>query len=1032
MSTLPVLVWLRPAGPEGWLGQALFFPEFSALAEQPEEVLQRLEEGLGHLLAGVPEQHHHNLAEPEHWVQERVVVQARPAEPAGFSRAVELAFDYLRWPQGAGLWGACVPALDLELLAPKTQEPAEFVAQSIEQELRRRGLLANLGGLVSLPCGPFEFRRLEIACEPGQVTEENPLQELATALKPDQMPRAYEFDELVEKLAEWLEPGCKSVLLCGPPGCGKTALVRELVRRKASLQLGATPFYETTGSRLLAGAEGFGMWQQNCQRLIEAAANQKAVVHLGALTHLLEAGRSASTPEGMAEYLRPAMARGRLSAICECDPEQLRNLEERAPHLLAAFSLFEMEAPGAGAGQSILLKTAVEWAGSEDTIELEALECIDRLHRRFATYSAYPGRPLRFLRGLLEGGSQKITEETVCQTFSQETGLPLFLVSPTERYHPDETLDYFASRVLGQPLAASMVTDAITRAKSGVTRVGRPIVSLLFVGPSGVGKTEMARTLAGFLFSDASRVVRFDMSEYSDPWAVERLIRGPDGAGALTSAVRGRPFSVVLFDELEKADPSLFDLLLGILGEGRVSDAAGRTADFSNTVVIMTSNLGVDSFRQSGMGLRQVAPTGDAHFVESARKSFRPELFNRIDRVIPFAPLEPADIQRLAAREVGRLEQRHGLATQRARLTPSPALLTRLSQLGYDAAFGARHLKRVVHDEVVVPLARSLCQGKPRVVGLEVKLEARATRTRAGERLEQAAQRRRRLDRLKGSVSALELENEITQLERLESQASPAGHADPDQLRWLSRLPARKALWKRLSSALAQAEAVEEQYLVEGPEAPELLKQLDEQAQGLLLALYSLHFDRPDQATVGIFAASTPMVRRLLALYTELPGLLSQCYAVFAPAHPWKPGGFACVAGQWVSQPDEQAELLAFPYRGELPQECLGAICCLEGPGVFARLEPETGLHTFDGGHHCLVEVSEGEISGYHPAEEVRARRTRFLAAKRRHYDYSKGIAEDFRLGKQTSWSGKNPAPVVGAWIEQVYLQRAEAHVLTS
>ncbi|MCA9791738.1 MAG: AAA family ATPase [Candidatus Eremiobacteraeota bacterium] len=1032
MIALPVLVWLRRVGSRGWLGQALFFPDYSVLAEEPDEVLQRLEEGLSELLREVPEQHHHNLAEPADWSHRQALVEVEVAESPGWTSPLQLSFDYLHWTQGMGLWGACVPALDLELLAPNDQSPDEFVAQSIDQELRRRGLLASMGALLDMPGGPFEFRRLEIACQPGQAADENPLLELASPLLAADMPRAYEVDALVTQLAEWLEPGRKSVLLCGPSGCGKTALVRELVRRKDSLQLAATPFYETTGSRLLAGAEGFGMWQQNCQRLIEAAAAQKAVVHLGSLTQLLEAGRSAATPEGMAEYLRPAMARGRLSAICECDAEQLRNLEERAPHLLAAFSLFEMSAPDPAAGQSILLKTAVEWAGAEDTIELEALECIDRLHRRFATYSAYPGRPLRFLRNLIEAGGRALTEPGVCAAFAAETGLPLFLVSQTEEYSPEKSLDYFQDRVLGQPLAASMVTDAITRAKSGVTRVGRPIVSLLFVGPSGVGKTEMARSLAGFLFSDESRVVRFDMSEYSDPWAVERLTRGPDGAGTLTTAVRARPFSVVLFDELEKADPSLFDLLLGILGEGRVTDAAGRTADFSNTVVIMTSNLGVDSFRQSGLGLRQVSPGGDSHFVESARKSFRPELFNRIDRVIPFAPLEPDDIRRLAAREVHQLEQRPGLAAHKARLEPSQALLARLSQKGYDASFGARHLKRVVHEEVVIALARGLCRGKPGLDGLTLRLEPRATRSRAGERLEQAAQRRRRLDRLKSSVSALELENEITQLERLESELTSPSRADPDQLRWLSRLPARKALWTRLKTALSRAEGLEEQSLLEGYDAPDELQQLDAQARALLLALYSLHFDRPDQATLGIFAASTPMVRRLLSLYSALPDVSVRHFAVFAPTRAWQPGGLAYTAGQWKAEFDEGSELIALPVNGELPGDCLGALCTLEGPGVYVRLEAEAGLHTFDGGQSCLVEVSEGEPAAYHPAEEVRARRTRFLAAKRRHYDYAKCLAEDYRLGKQASWPGKDPAPVVGAWIEQVYFQRAEAHVLTS
>ena len=226
---------------------------------------------------------------------------------------------------------------------------------------------------------------------------------------------------------------------------------------------------------------------------------------------------------------------------------------------------------------------------------------------------------MRFLRNLLNdaaSGKDVLRGEDVTTAFSYETGLPAWLLEPSARLDLQAAHAWFAERVIGQEQAVSAVVDLLATVKAELARPGRPIASLLFIGPTGVGKTEMAKALAEFLYQDRRRMTRIDMSEYADPAAAERLIGGGGREGLLTSKVREQPFGVVLLDEFEKAHPRLFDLLLQVLGEGRLTDAMGRLADFRNSVIIMTSNLGVESFGRAAAGFVGPSAATDApeHF----------------------------------------------------------------------------------------------------------------------------------------------------------------------------------------------------------------------------------------------------------------------------------------------------------------------------------------------------------------------------------------------------------------------------------
>ncbi|TME14736.1 MAG: AAA family ATPase, partial [Chloroflexi bacterium] len=278
------------------------------------------------------------------------------------------------------------------------------------------------------------------------------------------------------------------------------------------------------------------------------------------------------------------------------------------------------------------------------------------------------------------------------------------LIKMEERLH---------DRVIGQDEAVSAVANAVRRARSGLSDPNRPVGSFIFLGPTGVGKTELARALAEFLFDDEHALVRIDMSEYQEKHTVARLIGAPPGyvgydeGGQLTEAVRRRPYSVVLFDEIEKAHPDVFNVLLQVLDDGRLTDGQGRTVDFRNTVLIMTSNLGSNLIQE--LSNRDFDEIRDA-VMGVLRESFRPEFLNRVDEVVVFRPLTKDQLARIVDIQLRRLEAR--LADRKLTLRVSDAARQLLAERGWDPVYGARPLKRTIQRLVQDPLAMALLEGR--------------------------------------------------------------------------------------------------------------------------------------------------------------------------------------------------------------------------------------------------------------------------------------------------------------------------------
>ena len=308
-----------------------------------------------------------------------------------------------------------------------------------------------------------------------------------------------------------------------------------------------------------------------------------------------------------------------------------------------------------------------------------------------------------------------VAAEIIADLIAKWTGIPVYqlLEGEAERLH---------HRIVGQDHAIEVVSDAIRRARAGMNDPHRPVGSFIFLGPTGVGKTELGRSLAHFLFDDEQNMVRIDMSEYMEKHAVSRLIGAPPGyvgyeeGGQLTEAVRRRPYRVVLFDEIEKAHPDVFNVLLQILEDGRLTDSHGRTVNFRNTVIIMTSNLGTAELNRAAIGFRRNQNVESEREIlrssvnDALKKAFRPEFLNRIDEIVVFDPLTQEEIEEivdLMMAEVGERLAEHGVT---AELTPEARKW--LGDSGFDPTFGARPLRRAVQRHVENPLSKKILAGE--------------------------------------------------------------------------------------------------------------------------------------------------------------------------------------------------------------------------------------------------------------------------------------------------------------------------------
>ena len=529
-----------------------------------------------------------------------------------------------------------------------------------------------------------------------------------------------------------------NVILVGEAGVGKTGIVEGLAQRIAEgnvpEELKSTRIIELSMSLLVAGTKYRGEFEERLQAVIkEAAADENIVLFLDEIHTLMGAGKAGGAMDA-ANILKPALARGEIRVIGATTIAEYRLHIEKDAALERRFQKVDVEEPTPEETLEILrrlrprmqehhgiqitdaaISAAVEWSVRyipDFRLPDKAIDLLDTAcaQARFLTFSGQPGQA-------------SVDREQIADAVASRCKIPVVTLTEDEGMRLRSMEQELAKRVKGQDAAINAVFQAVRMSRLGLGNPSSPVGSFLFVGPTGTGKTELAKALAEFLFSNESALIRFDMSEFMEEHSVSKLIGAPPGykgcdeEGQLTGKLRSQPYSVVLFDEIEKAHPRVLDLFLQIFGEGTLTSANGRKCSFRNAVVIMTSNLGAgEVLAKKEMGFGAVPENAEdiqkrmgERIQAAVKKHLRPELVNRLSAIVQFLPLQPAHIREIIGKCLASLNAR--LAERHIVLSLSPEVVDLVVNEGFSKEFGARELERTVERLISNPLAEAILGG---------------------------------------------------------------------------------------------------------------------------------------------------------------------------------------------------------------------------------------------------------------------------------------------------------------------------------
>ncbi len=533
---------------------------------------------------------------------------------------------------------------------------------------------------------------------------------------------------LMNTLIQEIITSKSSILLVGECGVGKSALLRATIRRikteSKKTRMGIS-FWSLMPDALLYSGKYLGDWQENTMQLIDDLRSVNGVLWVEQIVELLTAGGE-TVNDSLAAFFLPYLKSRNLQMIAEVSPQALSFIRTNFPDFIQLFRIIRVDEMN-----EVLLRNLFDkycdytLQNHQVKIDLAASQIAYRLLDKYYSHEAFPGKMITFLGDCVSRAIDNkmgvVDRMLVYEEFSKKSGLQPVFIRDDLKMDTRALREYFTKRIIGQPVAVGKCISLVKIFKTGLNNPSKPIHVMLFAGPTGVGKTETTKVLARYFFGGEKGkipLIQFDMSEFQYPEQITRLIGTDKKPGKLVEKVKEMPFTVLLFDEIEKANPAIFNTLLTIFDEGKLMDARGNTVNFKNTIIVMTSNIGV-----TDKGRPSFVQDDNQHqqYASAIRQFFKPEFVNRIDEIVLFNKLTKNDLRQIVRLELNKINKREGLIARNISIDAAPSLIEKIVEDGFDSSLGARPIKRAIEQLVVVQLSRWLI-AKPDVSNLTLRL----------------------------------------------------------------------------------------------------------------------------------------------------------------------------------------------------------------------------------------------------------------------------------------------------------------------